>query len=149
MLFFLASELTCFTCATQDTEEHHSNCLAPTPDTVSVVTCSGELAGHTPHCGALKATVSNAIAGNQGTYDTSCTLGRSFSFPGSTPACPRYIRIALIPGAHPGRPPVLCLWSGSLRGDPRCMTSQGECDRSISAWQGLTRMSTAGLTQGS
>ncbi|XP_071806132.1 uncharacterized protein [Asterias amurensis] len=61
----MSSELTCFTCATQDTQEHHSNCLAPTPDTVSVVTCSGEQAGHTPHCGALKATVSNAIAGNQ------------------------------------------------------------------------------------
>ena len=56
----------------------------------------------------------------------------------------------VIPGAHPGQPPVPCLWSGSLGGDLRCMASprEGECDRFISSCRGLTRVSTAGNTQG-
>ena len=62
---------------------------------------------------------------------------------------PRSNSFDIIPGAHPGQPPVPCLWSGSLGGDPRCMTlpREGECDRSISSCQGLTRVSTAGSTR--
>ena len=50
-------------------------------------------------------------------------------------------------GTHPGQPPVPCWWSGSLGGDLTCMPSprEGECDRSLSSCQGLTRLSTAGV----
>ena len=71
---------------------------------------------------------------------------RPFSFPGSTPVCPARCSNSF-DGGHPGQPPVPCLWSGHL--DLRCMPSprEGECDRSISSCQGLTRVSTAGSTQ--
>ena len=61
------------------------------------------------------------------------------------------VRLNSFDGAHPGQPPVPCSWSGSLGGDLRCMLSpqEGECDRSISSWQGLTRVSTVGSTLGS
>ena len=51
-------------------------------------------------------------------------------------------------GAHQGQPTVPCLWSGSPGGDLSYMPSprEGECDRSISCCQGLTRVSTAGST---
>ena len=70
------------------------------------------------------------------------SLGRPWSAP---------VRSNSFDGAHPGQPPVPCLWSGSLGVDLRCMPSprEGECDLSISSCQGLTRVSIAGSTQGS
>ena len=78
---------------------------------------------------------------------------RSFSFPEPTPICPRGVRIALtsFQGLTRVSPLVPCLWSGPLGGDLRFMTSpqEGQYDRSISSCQGITRVSTAGSTQGS
>ena len=56
----------------------------------------------------------------------------------------------VIPGAHPGEPQVPCFWNWSLGGDLVCMPSPREVsDRSICSCRGLTRVSTAGSTQGS
>ena len=65
----------------------------------------------------------------------------------ASPGRPRFAPVRsnsfdVIPGTHPGQPPVLCLWSGSLGDDLRCMPSprEGDCDHSISSCQGLTRV---------
>ena len=48
-------------------------------------------------------------------------LGALIKLPWVIPGLPRCVRIAfdVILGAHPGQPPVPCLWSGSLGGWPQ------------------------------
>ena len=68
-----------------------------------------------------------------------CVRWASLGWPWSTPAYSKSFDV--IPGAHPGRPPV-------ARGAWRHHERASRFDHSISSCQGLTWMSTAGSTQG-
>jgi hypothetical protein len=55
-----------------------------------------------------------------------CVRLASLGRPRSAP-----VRSNSFDGAHPGQPPVPCLWSGSLGGDLRCMMSPREGEWSL------------------
>ena len=61
----------------------------------------------------------------------------SFSFPGSPRSAPvRSNSFDCFDGAHPGKPQVPCLWSGSLGDDLSYMPSPREGERDRSFWSG-------------
>ena len=97
------------------------------------------------------------LKGVENTKQAALLLARSISFPGSTPICLRYVRIALTsfqgltrvgrkcPAWGTGR---LGLAQGAWRHHDRASDRSNPMHR-ISSCQWLTRMSTAGSTQGS